>query len=150
MYAIERWAYNGTESDDEGPSELLDSQPASSWAQALAMLDALGAISPAAYDMAPESVVHQVNDTNGGELVVRVSPNLGDRSGSVGTGDLVIAGGSYATVTRVTTVPPGHSVPTIRRDLTAVIVETDSGKCRYLGADRAWIGSDLRMHWTRA
>lgn len=80
-----------------------------------------------------------------------MTPNLGAQTGHVGTGDTVICGGRYAPVVRVTAHPPtdtAHGGP-IRPDLTAVEVITSNGS-RWLGADRAWIGSDLRMHWERS
>lgn len=74
--------------------------------------------------------------------------NLGAPTGDVGAGDVVICRGQYATVIRVIALPPGHGRPGIRDDMTCVNVETTLGE-RMLGAHRAWIGADLRMHWTR-
>lgn len=83
------------------------------------------------------------NDTSAPNL------SLGNRVGDVGPGDVVICEGRWAIVQRVMTRPPGHDVPAIRSDMTAVVIETNRGN-RVLGADRAWIGPDLRMHWERA
>lgn len=74
--------------------------------------------------------------------------NLGNRTGNVAPGDTVICRGEYVAVQKVWTMPPGHRLTIVRSDMTAVIVKTHMG-CRYLGADRAWIGSDLRMYWER-
>ena len=78
----------------------------------------------------------------------RETVNVGAPSGSVAPGDVVICGGHFARVLRVYTVPPGHTLAPVRSDYTAVVVVTDSGE-RIIGATRAHIGSDLRMHWER-
>jgi hypothetical protein len=76
--------------------------------------------------------------------------NLGNTNGNVGIGDVVIAGQEYSEVTNVSASPPGdHSPAPIRSDYSLIIVECANGHKRYLGAIQAYIGADLRMHWSR-
>ena len=74
--------------------------------------------------------------------------SLGNKSGSVGPGDVVLCGGQWAVVGQVEIIGPGHHVTAIRKDLTAVVVHTDRGD-RFLGAHDARIMGDLRVHWVR-
>ena len=58
----------------------------------------------------------------------------------------MLAGGRYQTVARAIAHPPNTHTGPIRRNLVAVEVVTIDGSRRWFGTDRAWIGSDLRMH----
>lgn len=71
-YVLSIYRYAGTEDIDGGdaPSQLVSHDPADSDMQLLAMLDALGLISPAAYVAPIHDVIHQVNNVNGGEYFV--------------------------------------------------------------------------------
>jgi hypothetical protein len=71
-YTLQTWYYAGIETIDEGPSlagrddETTDEQELRVW------LDEEGVISPAARDSDIRDVIHQVNNVNGGELVVLI------------------------------------------------------------------------------
>lgn len=71
-YTVQTWRYNGSEGDDDGPSELVSATPTTSERGVIHLLAMDGAVSPAAWDAPILSVIHQVNNVNGGELVVLV------------------------------------------------------------------------------
>ena len=60
--------------------------------------------------------------------------------------ELVICRGRWQPVMQTIAHPPGtHADSPIRNELTAVELRTPVGS-RWYGFERAWIGSDLRMH----
>lgn len=75
--------------------------------------------------------------------------NLGNPTGSVAPGDIVICGGHYAPVLKVVIHPTPPAAAPIKAGFLCVEVITATGS-RYLGATDAAIESDLRVHWSRA
>lgn len=76
--------------------------------------------------------------------------NLGNPTGDVGPGDVVICRGEYVTVRRVVIHPPGSGYRgLIGSSFYAVEVITDRGS-RWTGGTVAYIGGDLRAHWSRS
>lgn len=82
--------------------------------------------------------------------ITTLNHTLGKPSGDVGPGDTVLCRGYFQTVRRVVIHPPfKHPDPCpIRTDLYAVEVVTAEGS-RWVGGDSAYIGGDLRVHWSR-
>jgi hypothetical protein len=76
MYVIRTYRYNGTEGEYDGPSELTGEIECETEAELLAALEAQPdgnqVISPAAYDMPIGDVIREVNEVNGGELVITI------------------------------------------------------------------------------